>query len=546
MKKYLVCILTVMLFQNSFSAVLLNEVMFDPSGSEYHDEFIEIYNDSDLQVDLSSWKVGDQDEIDGLQPLESNSGMVLAPHAYAIILDSSYPANSQLYDQLIPAGVLKLMIDDGSFGKYGLSNSVADTVRLVDNFGVLADQVQYVIDQEPGFSEERSSFTANSWLNSKVLLGTPGKKNSVVTLDYDLSLVLKLEQTKNRSAAVKALIKNIGTKTVNGCHLEIAAGGNIVQEFDSGILQSGDSLNFTFNAPLTAGSILLTGNLEVENDEQLNNNRDSLLCFNQLPVNSISLNEFMKKPSAGNCEWLEVFNASADNLLSADLVLRDQTSALLPLNGSLVIPPQEYLVIAKDSTILNLYSIPTEKIIYLKNLPALSDEDALYICDKEGGVLDSLIWQNIWSEEYDNSIEKINPQLSASDPANWVPAVKKATPGTVNSVYQELSNPDGENSVGLNNQLISPNEDGKNDQLILNYQFNSAYIYLSAAVYNLQGHLMNQIADNQYQSAAGSLVFNCRGKNGNLLADGAYILFISAKKSDGKTQEFKQVFYVVK
>jgi len=520
--------------------------MFDPSGSEYHDEFIEIYNDSDNAVDLTGWKVGDQDEIDGLQPFESSKSMLLSPRSYAIILDSSYPENSQLYDQLIPAGVLKLMIDDGSFGKYGLSNSIADTVRLVDNLGVLADRYQYVTDQDPGYSEERNSFSNSSWQNSLVLLGTPGKKNSVVALDFDLSLDLILDRAGSRTVGVKAIVRNIGTQAVNGCHLEISAGGNIVQQFDNGVIQSNDSLSYSFTSPVTAGSILLSGNLEAENDEQLNNNCDSLLCFNQLAANSVRLNEFMKKPSNGNCEWLEVYNSSEDSVKSADLAIRDLTSSLLPLDGNLSIPPKEYLVIAKDSTILNLHSIPARNLIFLKNLPALSDDDALYICDKTGGVLDSLIWQNVWSENYDNSIEKINPLLSASNPDNWVPAVKIATPGAVNSVFQDLGSSGGENSVELKSQLISPNEDGKNDQLIINYQFKSAYVYFSAGVYNLKGHLMNQVADNQYQVATGSLVFNCRGKNGNLLADGAYILFVNAKNSEGKTLEFKKVFYVVK
>ena len=37
------------------SQIIINEVMFDAAGSEYHDEFVEIYNNTETIVDLSGW-----------------------------------------------------------------------------------------------------------------------------------------------------------------------------------------------------------------------------------------------------------------------------------------------------------------------------------------------------------------------------------------------------------------------------------------------------------------------------------------------------------
>ena len=38
--------------------IVLTEVMFDPSGSEHYDEFVELYNTGPDTVDLEGWTVG--------------------------------------------------------------------------------------------------------------------------------------------------------------------------------------------------------------------------------------------------------------------------------------------------------------------------------------------------------------------------------------------------------------------------------------------------------------------------------------------------------
>ena len=48
--------------------VVLSEVMYDPTGPESHDEYVEVVNTSDRErVDLTGWCVGDGDELDLLR-----------------------------------------------------------------------------------------------------------------------------------------------------------------------------------------------------------------------------------------------------------------------------------------------------------------------------------------------------------------------------------------------------------------------------------------------------------------------------------------------
>lgn len=126
--------------------LIINEVMFNSPGSDYNDEFVEIYNDSDGTIDLSDWKIGDQDNADNIIIYDGFDNMLLSPRSYCVILDPSYITSSTIYEGVIPDSVLRVTIDAGSFGSYGFSNTSPETVMLFDNTGALADSYTYTID----------------------------------------------------------------------------------------------------------------------------------------------------------------------------------------------------------------------------------------------------------------------------------------------------------------------------------------------------------------------------------------------------------------
>ena len=54
------------LFKQASAQMVISEVMFDPEGSEFYDEFIELQNIGDIAVDLDGGRVGDVKEVDAL------------------------------------------------------------------------------------------------------------------------------------------------------------------------------------------------------------------------------------------------------------------------------------------------------------------------------------------------------------------------------------------------------------------------------------------------------------------------------------------------
>ena len=112
--------------------ITINEVMFDLAGVDYHDEFVEIINLDSIAIDLSGFKVGDQDELDEIIVPSDRSDIIISPGEYFLILDGSYVENSSAYDSLISTGIKYALINDNSFGKSGFSNSIAETIILVN------------------------------------------------------------------------------------------------------------------------------------------------------------------------------------------------------------------------------------------------------------------------------------------------------------------------------------------------------------------------------------------------------------------------------
>ena len=190
---YLFCIFALLLLQTSniTAQVVLTEIMFDPVGNENADEFVEIYNAGTAAVNLSGWKVADNEAEDYLMPLEQ--GLFLEAGQFALILDPGYfDYESDTYDGMVPTSALVLTIDNSTFGSSGLSNSTAETVFLLNSSGIVVSQYTYSLNNEPGFSDEKiipwEGDDSENWTNAQSLKGSPGAWNTVSPPMRDLAL----------------------------------------------------------------------------------------------------------------------------------------------------------------------------------------------------------------------------------------------------------------------------------------------------------------------------------------------------------------------
>ncbi len=163
----------VFLIAKSVNAIVINEIMYNPDGTDAGREWIELYNNEDFSVDISEWKLYENNINHGLTL--SQGDFVIPGREYAVIADNSdifladYPDfNKTLIDSAFSLSNLGelICIRDGSL-------SLVDCVSYSPSWG--ADGNGKSLERKNPDEES----TENNWAESILDKGTPGFKNSV-------------------------------------------------------------------------------------------------------------------------------------------------------------------------------------------------------------------------------------------------------------------------------------------------------------------------------------------------------------------------------
>ena len=121
------------------SKLVINEINYNPPQSgagERRNEWIELYNYGDSEIDLTGWTISDSVNTDNLQP--GNGTMVVPAGGYAIITAN----DTEVYDNYdVETGAVRLQVDDNTIGN-GLGDN-GDTLTIADGDGNAVDSVSY-------------------------------------------------------------------------------------------------------------------------------------------------------------------------------------------------------------------------------------------------------------------------------------------------------------------------------------------------------------------------------------------------------------------
>ncbi|MBI2151458.1 lamin tail domain-containing protein [Candidatus Woesearchaeota archaeon] len=190
--------------------VVINEVMYNPSGSDSYDEFIEIYNNGDYSENLDTYNLCSQDILegyinnaDGTTYLET--GLTLAPGEYALITDggtgTKVYTNFDVDDNAIAFHVngntLCGGLDHGD--TISITNVINSDILVIDsNWGGNGDGK--TLEKINGFINDN---TQSNWQESRIG-GTPGSNNndvptavnSAVTTEEDTAYIFTISDFK--------------------------------------------------------------------------------------------------------------------------------------------------------------------------------------------------------------------------------------------------------------------------------------------------------------------------------------------------------------
>jgi hypothetical protein len=287
---------------------------------------------------------------------------------------------------------------------------------------------------------------------------------------------------------------------------------------------------------------------------------DNQICFGipQPPSpGDLILNEILFNPLTGGADYVELVNLSdkiidlsqvyiAEMLEGTDSIINSDQVSTKPR----ILLPGAYICLTEDKDFqLSTYlPIDPDAIFEVSDLPSYDDTEGECVVWTGSKVildrfhyLDDYHFANL---DFDDgvSLERLSFTLPTQDPMNWHSAastVNYGTPGYKNSQQIDPDPQDG--SVGVNPKVFSPDSDGMDDVVTINYQFDEPGSNVRVSVFDRLGRPIRIIAQNTLVGTdSGTFTWDGTDADGNKAPVGAYIiLFELTHPSSGTSQEYK-------
>ena len=424
-----------------FSEIVINEIAYHPPHGQ--PEWIELFNNTDSTTfNLFKWKIADRNSSITI----TRDTILLAPQSFAVLtptdtINDFYNINSRIIIVHLPS-----------------LNNENDDIRLIDSIGTVIDSVYY----QDSWNNSAANSTlekispllfgndSTSWegcINPK--LGTPGDINSVTEKEYDIKVEYMTTIPENpyfgENFNISVKVKNIGKHSATVNLLLYSDVNNdslpdILLTNEQISLSSSDSISHIFNLSLkNLKERTFTVKAQYSSDMDTTNNSKQLHLFPSYRHGTIKINEVHYAPIDGEPEWVELENCSGDTVdlkgwEIGDILLHPTTAIISDSN--IFLTPDEKLIIAKDSIILDFHKqIPSKLLI--ESFPNLNNsEDGIILKDRADNVIDSLLFHSDWGNISGASLERISLETATNDSTNWGSSkdTELSTPGRKNSL----------------------------------------------------------------------------------------------------------------
>ncbi len=542
--------------------VLISEIMSDPSPQIDlpNCEYVELYNRSEEPLSIKNWQFisGDRDP------------------AY-------------LTSHIIEKGQYLLLVDDGCEGEFAenidvllvdgfpaLPNS-GETIKLLDDEGVEIHSVAYspelISDEEKsegGWSLELIDANypcifKNNWEASESETGgTPGKENSISgTLeDYPYSTFLgaseissegiELEFSEPLDSVSASLSTNYFiepyTLGISKASLQSLESSEVKLLFsENPDLQSIYTLSLSDNITDCAGTPIVSEEL--------------LFGIPQTPDSSdIIINEVMYESTDEIPEFIELYNNSQKtiNLDEILFVMYDSSVDTIKKSVALVsdktqIFPDQYIVITEDrNLLLNAYNIKASLVIEPETwISLVNDGGVIGLVDSENSCLDKAVFAPkmhfaLLSNTAGVSLERIAFDVSGLEAKSWHSASSVedfATPGRENSQTSETEI--ANITFDVEPKEISPDNDGYNDYVRINYTMIKEGYSCSIKIFNSDGQLEKDLVNNELVGTSGFFNWDGLDEDQSRVNMGYHILLCEAWHPDGDIIKQKKVVLVL-
>jgi hypothetical protein len=545
------------------SDIVINEILYQKEN-ENSPEFIELFNRTDNNFDLSNWTISDAANNSADLP----EGTSLEAGSYLVLTDRQSFAGS-LSNGIFLSGFPSLNDSGDGIILRNESGVTIDSLFYTERFGGNQDGTSAEKKDPNGASNDPKNWNSNASESGN----SAGVENSVFQLDTISPEIIfaKLQENGNVVIAFSEFVDLSGST--------ISAGG-----------QQRSILNFS---PSEANKVTVDGTglspnerIEVSITDLADvvgnvNSSASGQISQRITPGSVVINEILYDPLSDDednlpdqTEYIELYNTQDYAISLEELFLNDapdednEVNRLDPVSSEFkwIRPNGYFLIYAEDQTFVFSESQLAEYFgmesqsdqftmqIDRSSLSLSASGDAIFISDSSETTIDSVFYDESWQNPNRVSVdgvalEKINPAGPSNDESNWSSSteVSGGTPGQQNSIFQEPGSAPDNSGITFTPNPFSPDDDGFEDFLTINYTLDEADYLLRVRIYDRYGREVRELADGKPAGFSGNLIWDGLTDSGNKNRVGIYIVLFEAYNSaTGRDRTFKETVVIAR
>lgn len=535
--------------------LLITEIMADPTPAIGlpEAEWIEIFNKSNKTIELEGMVFEDGSAQEVLPAIS------LLPNEYAIICDDSEVANFQVFGKVVAVEKFPALTNSGEL--LSIKNMFGEVIHAVDYSS------NWYMDsgkKEGGWTLELINpltpcLGAENWIASNNLNGgTPGRENSVLQNIADETFPdLLTAFPESNTELLLTFSEGLDFSTASDIsNYSIDPSLTILSA--EPLPPFNKQVKLQFSQPIVDGTIY---KIKIENKVAdcagntigMKNELEFALPADIEPGDLV-INEILFNPQADGFDFVEVYNLSGKILDLSQLLIgrvtADDTQVFGVENPYLLFPGTIAAFTADRADVLARYVVPNPAALIETRLPTMPNDDGnvkLYIAGSINPIIvEDLNYDESWhhpllKDQKGVSLERIDPSAETDNPNNWQSAAASvgfATPTGTNSQFKNSNI--GEGVVTLDPSSFSPNDDGVDDFLQINYSLDQSGYLANVTIFDAAGRPIKALSQNELLGTTGFLRWDGDTDDANFAKTGIYIVYIQIFATDGTIQEFKE------
>lgn len=543
--------------------IVIAEIMADPSPQVQlpGNEWVELRNTSTVSFNLQGWRIGDASGLSGAMP-----SYILKPDSMVIVCTGSAVAAMQAYGPTIAVTSFP-SLDNGGDLLYLRSPQG----RAIHAVAYTDAWYQNDLKKDGGWSLEMidvrnpCSGMANWAASTHPSGGTPGRPNAVAAVNVDTGAPQLLRAFAADSLNVTLLFSEPldSVKAATAVYYQLSDG--LTVQSATCLAPVFDKVNIKLGNPLQRNKIYtVTVNPSVGDcsGNALGGNKATRVGLAALADSmDVVINEILFNPKPNGTDYVEIYNRSNKviDMKQLHLANRSSTGQVTNIkqlsNDSYLLFPQDFMVIAEEPGLIkaNYIAQNLDAFLTLPSMPSYNDDKGnVVLLNAQGKIVDELAYNEKWHHPLiDNregvSLERIDYNAATQNAENWHSAatnVGYGTPTYKNSHYRADAQLKG--TITISPDICSPNNDGLDDFVTINYQFPEPGYVANITVFDAAGRTVRFLQRNALCGTQGSFRWDGLGEKNQWLPSGIYIIYTAVFNVQGKTRQFKNTVVLVR